>query len=70
MQTSEIEEHIGAYATSSHCDDEESKGDMVGSIKTIPVIKKALVNDLVQFDLSELDFLHKLGEGKEKAFSV
>ena len=32
-------------------------------IMTLPCCPKALVHDVVQFDLSCLDFLHKLGEG-------
>ena len=34
-----------------------------GEIQTVPLCPKALVHDVVQFDLDCLDFLHKLGEG-------
>ena len=50
MQGSDIEKHM--YATSTQGDEEESKGevdhsDADGGIKTVPIIKKALVHDLV-----------------------
>ena len=32
-------------------------------IEKVPLCKKALVHDIVQFDINALDFLHKLGEG-------
>ena len=34
-------------------------------IETVPLCKKALVHDTVQFDINALDFLHKLGEGNK-----
>ena len=46
--------------------EEEKKIDEQGEdllIETVPLKKKALVHDIVQFDINALDFLHKLGEG-------
>ena len=47
-------------------EDEELKKAGSGradEIQTLPLCPKALVHDVVQFDLNSLDFLHKLGEG-------
>lgn len=40
-----------------------AKSDEQEQIKTLPLCSKALVHDIVQFDLEALEFLHKLGEG-------
>ena len=45
---------------------EDEEEDLELDIKTLPCCEKALVHDLIQFDLNCLDFLHKLGEGKSK----
>lgn len=42
---------------------EEDGQAAAGQIKKVPLCPKALVHDVVQFDPSCLDFLHKLGEG-------
>ena len=61
MKRNEIAKHIDQTI-----EEEEKKindqGDEV-LIETVPLCKKALVHDTVQFDLNALDFLHKLGEG-------
>ena len=44
-------------------DDQEDNGPE-DNIKKLPVCARALVKDVIHFDLSCLDFLHKLGEGK------
>ena len=45
--------------------EEESKGeDVTSEVQAIEKVPHALINDVIHFDLSCLDFMTKLGEGK------
>ena len=75
MQKKDIEKHLDSYQDSDNEevkqvhkaknteDDQEDNGPE-DNIKKLPVCARALVKDVIHFDLSCLDFLHKLGEGK------
>ncbi len=64
MQKREIEKHISSYPATFEDIKTDGPDDEELLIKTLPVNPRALVHDVVQFDLSCLTILHKLGEGK------
>ncbi len=64
MQRKDIEKHINSYPADFEDIKTDGPDDEELMIKTVPVCPRALVHDVVQFDLSCLTILHKLGEGK------
>ena len=70
MQKKDIEQHLDSYQdsdteeTKNRLEQENDDDDNEDTFKTLPLCSRALVQDVVHFDLSCLDFLHKLGEGK------
>ena len=69
MEASEVLRHLERYeAPMEDLDEMLTDGLENGSpaVKSIPCCAKALVHDVVHFDISRLDFLHKLGEGKKQ----
>ena len=69
MQEKDVEKHLEDYEAPI----EELEGLLTDGlendspiIKTVPCCAKALVHDVIHFDITRLDFLHKLGEGKKQ----
>ena len=63
MLSRDIDKHLSAYKADLEDLKTNSDEDEL-LIKTLPICPRALVHDVVQFDLSCLSILHKLGEGK------
>jgi hypothetical protein len=63
MEQTDIERHISDYENESNGILEELKEGEEDVVK-VPNCPKALVHDIVQFDLASLDFRQKLGQGK------
>lgn len=68
MQNKDIERHVDNYevdSDSSALIKSSQHADLDGEeIKSARSKPHTLLNDVVHFDLSCLEFLHKLGEGK------
>ena len=73
MESSDVYRHLERYEAPMEDLYEmvtEGLENDLPAVKHLPCCAKVLVHDVIHFDVSRLDFLHKLGEGKKQLFSV